>query len=155
MPCARLGVEGRRGGALQRVGADSVPRLEPGSEIFLELLSWENRLANELFQENPEELDRCLHPDFLEVETSGEVVDRNAAIRWILAREHRGAVSLMEPSVSDLGDGWFLVRYRSRSGSGKLAHRISLWKRKPEGDCSLRYHQGTPIPFTAADQRAP
>ncbi|HOX51569.1 MAG TPA: DUF4440 domain-containing protein [Fibrobacteria bacterium] len=119
--------------------------LEPGSEIRQTLLSWEDELANGVFRSSPELLEEMLHPDFVEVGSSGEVVDRDDALRWILDRSLRGDTAILEGDVSRLGEGFYLVRYRSVSGSGNACRRMSLWRRDEDGALRILYHQGTPV----------
>lgn len=126
-------------------GSDpSVGPLPPGSGVFERILSLEQGLANEVLRGDPQALEDLFHPEFLEVNSSGSLVERDEAITWVLGRTEPDSIAFHEPFVAALGAGQFLVRYRSVSRSGKAAWRMSLWTEDDHGSMRIRYHQGTP-----------
>lgn len=118
--------------------------LTPGAYPFDRILSLERELANDVFQGEAQVLEDRFHQDFVEVSSSGNLVEREEAITWVRGRKEPDSIDIQEPFVAALGSGQFLLRYRSVSRSGKAAWRMSLWAEDGQGVLRIRYHQGTP-----------
>jgi ribonuclease HI len=110
--------------------------------IELERTLWDPQNRND-----PELVDRLLHPDYLEVGSTGR--------RWtraeILEQVGDFTAELTELAAAELAPGVMLVTYTSvvpeLSGVDEVTEgpvkRSSLWLHS-DGGWRLRYHQGTP-----------
>ena len=110
--------------------------------IELERTLWDPQSRND-----PELVDRLLHPDYLEVGSTGRTWTR----REILEPVGHFTADLTELAATELVPGAVLVTYTSvvhdLSGIDEVTEgpvkRSSLWLHR-EGRWRLRYHQGTP-----------
>jgi ribonuclease HI len=110
--------------------------------LELERTLWDPRNRND-----PHFVDRLLHPDYLEVGSTGRTWTR----REILEPVGHFAAELTELAAAELVPGAVLVTYTSvvteLAGIDEVTEgpvkRSSLWLQS-DGQWRLRYHQGTP-----------
>lgn len=110
--------------------------------IELERTLWDPRSRND-----PDVVDRLLHPDYLEVGSTGRMWTRQE----ILEPVGDFTAELTDFATAEIGPGVLLVTYTSvvheLSGIDEVTEgrvkRSSLWLHS-DGQWRLRYHQGTP-----------
>ncbi|MBK8801340.1 MAG: nuclear transport factor 2 family protein [Fibrobacteres bacterium] len=111
------------------------------SALFENIISLEQVLANGVFQGDRSALEELFHPEFSETDASGEKVGREEAIVWILARSESGFIEIQEPSIESLGEGRFLLRYKTVSKARDAVHRESLWLQDNQGALRISHHR--------------
>lgn len=112
----------------------------------------ELRLLDPAVRSSIELLVQVLHPDFLEVDTSGRRWDRAMVITSLTSdgAPRAGQLTASRMRGVQLADDLVHVTFDSEA-KGKRAHRSSLW-RLTETGWLLYYHQATPfVTVTAAD----
>lgn len=108
-----------------------------------EVVRRERRLLDPAVRCRPEEVEGLLHPEFVEVGSSGTLWDRPAIIAALSADPAvAGDAEDVEPHR--LCDDVVLVTYRVAGAPGTL--RSSVWVRDPVAGWRLRFHQGTGAP---------
>lgn len=108
------------------------------------LLEAEKALTDPDVRQSPKRIDQLLHPDFIEIGSSGDVYDRNTMIE-MMTSEAPGGVVIRDFQVRLLSDETALVDYRSIGTSGREARRSSIWVDEGSG-WRLIHHQGTRVP---------
>ena len=108
------------------------------------LLEAEQALTDPDVRRSPEHVEQLLHPDFIEIGSSGEVYDRDTMIE-MMTSEAPGGVVIRDFKVRMLSDDTALATYRSIGTSGKEARRSSVWVEADSG-WRLLHHQGTRVP---------
>lgn len=115
------------------------PGMDASPEAIVEALEREL-----LLPETREDLGRTgvlLHPDFVEIGSSGRIWTRDAMMMALEENPERpGELELL--GADRLADGAVLLTYRSYARSGTIL-RSSLWIRDG-AQWRLRFHQGTP-----------
>ena len=108
------------------------------------LLEAEKALTDPDVRGSAKRAEQLLHPDFVEIGSSGDVYDRDEMIE-MMTSEAPGDVVMRDFSVRMLHQGMALVTYRSIGTSGKEARRSSIWVDEGSG-WRLIHHQGTRVP---------
>jgi ribonuclease HI len=93
---------------------------------------------------DPAEVERLLHPGFVEFGAAGHVWDRASILELIVGQPPpRGSASGFTPVrlTADV----VLLTYRFAGAAGSSL-RSSLWLRDDHVGWHLRFHQGTPTP---------
>jgi len=108
------------------------------------LLEAEKALTDPEVRRSPKRVDQLLHPEFIEIGSSGDVYDRNTMIE-MMTSEAPGGVVIRDFKVHLLSEDTALVTYRSIGTSGKEARRSSIWVDEGSG-WRLIHHQGTRVP---------
>lgn len=114
------------------------------SRIERTLLEGEKALTDPDVRRSPQRVDQLLHPEFVEIGSSGDVYDRDTMIE-MMTSEAPGGVVIRDFKVHLLSDDTALVTYRSIGTSGKEARRTSIWVDEGSG-WRLFHHQGTRVP---------
>lgn len=112
--------------------------------IVKTLLQAEKALTDPGVRRSPQRVHQLLHPDFVEIGSSGHVYDRETMIE-MMTSERPGGVVIRDFEVHLLSDNTALVTYRSIGTSGKEARRSSIWVDEGSG-WRLIHHQGTRVP---------
>jgi ribonuclease HI len=115
-------------------------------DIAARLVELERSLLDPVTRASPEETGRMVHPDFLEVGSSGARYDREMVIRS-MATGPSGSVVVRDFEAIQLAEGVVLCTYRSVGPSGRETRRSSVWIEEG-GDWSIIFHQGTRVPST-------
>jgi hypothetical protein len=113
------------------------------------LVALERELHLLATRRNAHRMDELLHPDFVELASSGRPYSRSEVIEEFAGGAMLPAVVASDFSVTELARGVALLTYRSAHlhPDGELHRhtlRSSLWLETPTG-WRLRLHQGTPI----------
>lgn len=109
------------------------------------VIEQERRLLTAEVRRSAAEVDRLLHPDFVEFGASGRRWDRSAMIAAIgteLTDDEPPVVSAMTGARP--ADTVVLLTYQTER-SGRRVRRSSLWCREQDGTWRLYFHQGTPV----------
>jgi len=106
-------------------------------QLLARLVEDELRLLDPAVRASREEVERLLHPDFVEVGASGTVYDR-AAILAALAADPGPGHTATDVAAQVVAPGAALVTYAVAG-----TRRSSLWVRTDAG-WRVLYHQGTP-----------
>lgn len=108
-----------------------------------EVVRRERRLLDPAVRCRPEEVEGLLHPEFVEIGSSGKIWDRPAIIAALSADPAvPGEPVDVEPRR--LCDDVVLVTYQVTGAPSTL--RSSVWVRGPVAGWRLRFHQGTVAP---------
>ena len=114
--------------------------------VLAHVRSLELRLLDPAVRERPGEVERMLHPEFVEYGASGCVWERASIIGAL--RDDPGTMAHVgELSACRVDEDVVLVTYRTAGARASL--RASLWLRDDAG-WRVRFHQGTLI---ASDRR--
>ena len=123
-----------------RASLSSVVTKFTPSDQFYEL---ERSIVEPAYRQSAEMMEELLHPEFVELGSSGRVYDRQDMIEMLTA-EVAAEVLIRDFKVHRVNPSAVLVTYRSIGQSGNEARRSSLWVRV--GDrWQIRFHQGTRI----------
>lgn len=109
-----------------------------------DLLGLEASLTDPEIRKTEERLEELLHPEFVEMGSSGRVYDRQLIIQAMSQDVGDAGVVMRDFEVHDITEDAALVTYRSIGQAGDEARRSSVWVRV-EGVWKLRFHQGTRI----------
>lgn len=107
------------------------------------LYDLEERLAGPAARSSRESLEDLLADDFVEIGSSGKVLDRAAVIAGLSLQAPR-AWSIADFRMVELADGIALVTYIATQAGRGSSHRSSIWKRI-DGRWRMAFHQGTKI----------
>jgi ribonuclease HI len=120
-----------------------------GDEDLVAVVECERQLLRERVPStggylDPAEVERLLHPEFVEFGASGQVWDRASILELIAGQPPpRGSASGFTPAR--LAADVVLLTYGS-AGTAGSSLRSSLWLRDDHVGWRLRFHQGTPTP---------
>jgi hypothetical protein len=109
-----------------------------------DLFELESALVDPAVRRSPDRLEALLHPDFIELGSSGRVYDRQMIVE-MMGQEVSGDVIIRDFETRDISEDTVLVTYRSIGQTGEEARRSSIWVKA--SDCwQIHFHQGTRIP---------
>lgn len=109
------------------------------------LYDLETSLTDPTVRRSVERLEDLLHPEFIELGSSGKVYDRPTIIETMSNETGTAGVVIRDFDVHIVSEQTHLVTYRSIGESGDEARRSSLWINTDSG-WRIRFHQGTRIP---------
>jgi hypothetical protein len=109
-----------------------------------QLLDYEQMLLDPDTRHSAKQLERLLHPDFIEFGSSGRVYNRRMMIE-MMTQEVPAPVVIRDFEVRALSADTALVTYRSIGQAGQEARRSSIWVNDDKG-WRVTFHQGTRIP---------
>lgn len=95
------------------------------------------------------ELERLLHPEFIEIGASGRRFNREQIIAELSQEQHQSSSIVGQRfSVNDISDSAKLLTYElfvedAQDPRSKHSRRSSLWVKTSEG-WQIKFHQGTP-----------
>jgi hypothetical protein len=115
-----------------------------GAEDRAEVVGRELLLHDPAVRADPGRVRGLLHPDFVELGTSGRIWDGKAIVEALAAESapaQRRAVDIVPVS---LGVDTVLLTYRI-DDLERASLRSSVWLRNTDGEWLLRFHQGTLI----------
>ena len=97
-----------------------------------------------------EALGRLLHPAFVELASTGEVIERHAVVRTVSDGEGQGQTwRASEMEARWVEGGCVLVTFLAEktlaSGAIRLSRRASIWRRDREGAWRMLFHAGVPL----------
>ncbi|MBB5906283.1 nuclear transport factor 2 family protein [Actinoalloteichus hymeniacidonis] len=104
----------------------------------------ELRLLTPAVRRSAEQVEKLLHPDFVEFGSSGRRWDRRAMVAAI-GNELTDSEAPDVAEMRGLSDAVVLVTYLT-DRTGRRARRSSLWRKADDGTWLLYFHQGTPLP---------
>jgi hypothetical protein len=104
----------------------------------------ESALIDPTVRRSQDRLEALLHPDFIELGSSGSVYDREMIVE-MMSQEVSGEVIIRDFETRNISENTVLVTYRSIGQSGDEARRSSLWVKGDDG-WRIHFHQGTRIP---------
>jgi len=110
-------------------------------EILFDL---ESALVDPAVRRSRDRVESLLHPDFIELGSSGRVYDRQMIVE-MMGQEVSGDVILRDFETRDIAEDTVLVTYRSIGQAGEEARRSSIWVKAADG-WHIHFHQGTRIP---------
>jgi hypothetical protein len=116
---------------------------QPDKDMQL-VIDLELRLLQPLVRASPAEVDKLLHPDFIEFGASGRTWDRAQMITSLAGEQLPGGeapVTASEITAVRLADDVVHVTYVSQRDQ-RYARRSSIWRRTDEG-WRIYFHQGT------------
>ncbi len=108
-----------------------------------ELFDLESALVDPAVRQSRERLEALLHPEFIELGSSGRVYDRQMIVET-MSQEVSGEVIIRDFEIRTISEDTVLVTYRSIGQSGDEARRSSLWVKGDDG-WRIHFHQGTRI----------
>jgi len=125
-----------------QLSSGSMDSPEPDKDVQL-VIDLELRLLQPLVRASPAEVDKLLHPDFIEFGASGRMWDRAEMITSLACEQPGGEapVTASEITAVRLADDVVHVTYVSQRGQ-RYARRSSIWRRTGEG-WRIYFHQGT------------
>jgi len=109
-----------------------------------ELFELESALVDPEIRRSHTTIEGLLHPEFIELGSSGRVYDRQMIIE-MMSGEVAAGVIIRDFEVRSIAENTVLVTYRSIGQSGDEARRSSLWV-KSDDQWRIHFHQGTRIP---------
>ena len=109
-----------------------------------EMFDLESALVDPSVRRSRERLEALLHPEFIELGSSGRVYDRQMIVE-MMSQEVSGEVIIRDFETRTITEDSVLVTYRSIGQAGDEARRSSLWV-KANGRWRIHFHQGTRIP---------
>lgn len=109
-----------------------------------EIEALEHSLMDPDVRRSPDRLKKILHPEFIELGSSGRVYQRQQMIDTMSQETASVGVVVRDLEAHQISEDTVLVTYRSIGGSGDEARRSSLWVNTENG-WQLRFHQGTRI----------
>jgi len=109
-----------------------------------EMFDLESALVDPTVRRSRERLEKLLHPEFIELGSSGRVYDRQMIVE-MMSQEVAGAVIIRDFEIRTISEDTVLVTYRSIGQAGDEARRSSIWVRE-DGEWRIHFHQGTRIP---------
>ena len=124
-----------------RAGLGTVRKRAGQHQVLFDL---ESSLVDPDVRRSPERLNNLLHPDFIELGSSGRVYDRQMIVE-MMSQEVSGDVIMRDFETRSISENTVLVTYRSIGQSGDEARRSSLWAKDADG-WRIHFHQGTRIP---------
>ena len=107
------------------------------------LYDLEERVAGPAGRSSRETLENLLADDFVEIGSSGKVLDR-AAVVAALSPQAPQAWSIADFKLVELADGIAHVTYIATQAGRGSSHRSSIWSRI-DGRWRMVFHQGTRI----------
>lgn len=116
------------------------------SDPVRQVIDDELRLLTPEVRNSAAEVERLLHPDFVEFGSSGRRWSRHdmlEAIGAMFTEEDRPTASDVE--AVRLAEWVIHVTYTTEA-PGRAARRSSLWRKTADGTWRLYFHQGTPLP---------
>jgi hypothetical protein len=128
-------------------------RTSKGAKAFeAEFYSLEMELLDPATRRTAAAFEGLIHPDFVEVGSSGDRYDHDSVIEVMTSRSG-GSILIKDFEARILAPSVVLCTYRSIGESGREARRSSIWV-ESEGRWKVIFHQGTRVPDAWMDRTA-
>lgn len=109
-------------------------------ELLLVIRKLELSLLDPIVRQSPEQLNKLIADDFLELGSSGKVYNKQHCLE---PDENIRQFAVKDFDVKELSDGIVLATYKSIE-DGSISLRSSIWRRYGDG-WQIVFHQGTKI----------
>jgi hypothetical protein len=130
-----------------------------GSDLVDLLRGLEESLIQPAVRSDAEAVSRLIADEFVEFGSSGRVYDKAETVAALAEEQTQGPAAVAVASgfrVSLLAEAVALVTYQTErrlpSGPVTRSRRCSIWK-QIEGRWQMVFHQGTPVPSEAMEER--